>query len=71
MTINKDLRQEIQKKLGKTPRRVNQIINEFASERKIMDRDVAAYAYAYDVFKINIKLKKFLINEKRRPTRKC
>ena len=64
MTINRKLREAILKKhSGKTTRRVYQIINEFADQRKIIDRDIAAYAYARDVLKINIGQRKYSIDE--------
>lgn len=60
MVVNKQLREYILKKHSdKTPRRVNQIISKFAKDKKIVDRDIAVYAYASDVLGINIKQKKY------------
>ena len=63
MAINKELREDIKNKHpGLTQRRVDQKINEFAKERKIVGRDIAACAYARDVLSIDITRKKYSLD---------
>ena len=64
MVINKQLREDILKKnQGITKRRIDQIIKKYGKDKKIVNRDIAGYAYAHDVLGINLKARKYSIDE--------
>lgn len=57
MVIVREIMEELKNKLGVTERRINQIISELESDRRILNHDIAGYVLAFEK---GIKIQKYL-----------